>query len=618
MLIRLCRLLASLKLAVILIVLLAGVLATATFLEAVNGREYAQWYVYDSPWFFGLLAILGLNILAATLVRFPWQRRQIGFVVTHAGLLVLLAGSMQTFFLGVEGQLSLREGEQSDRFMVTDRSLITAKRAKGRGTVSTQFSFHAGPVDWTSDRELDFGELDGFGLRVLRFIRHAREWGHWVADDADYEGAVLELSLLGPDDQVVARDWLAASPSGGQVTIGATKYTLLPLSDESMVEEFLEPPTQELGTRGVLAIHHEGRRELICVDEHVGDRVPVGRAEMEVEILEYLPNAKPTAMGKFVSAGDRPENPLLELRIHQSDSPSATRQIAFAKLPLLNLDAVHGGPSPIKFWYHHPHVTVEPGAVFMQAPSGRLYCRTVVGGALQSPREVRSGDRVSLGAQFSVVLGRHIPKARQEVNFAPVELAPGEANPPEAAALVEVTSGDVKRLVWLKRNDAWYGTRRILGANGPIVLSFGYQSVPLGFQLSLDQFTRELNPGRMGNAGFASTVQVVDAAKGIDRRHRISMNQPLAYGKYRFYQSSFQELPGGAHSSVLAVANDPGRFLKYAGSLMICGGIFIMFSMRSYVFKRVPRLRLVRKRPSVAADVALAGRSAADTVDKAA
>ena len=70
------RWLASLKLAVFLIVLLAAVLAWATFLEAGKGREYAQWYVYDSPWFLGLLAVLGMNILAATLVRFPWQRKQ--------------------------------------------------------------------------------------------------------------------------------------------------------------------------------------------------------------------------------------------------------------------------------------------------------------------------------------------------------------------------------------------------------------------------------------------------------------------------------------------------------------------------------------------------------------
>ena len=83
--------LASLKLAVILIVVLAAVLAWATLLESASGREYAQWYVYKSDWFIGLLGLLGVNILAATLIRWPWTKSRSGFVMTHAGLLVLLA-----------------------------------------------------------------------------------------------------------------------------------------------------------------------------------------------------------------------------------------------------------------------------------------------------------------------------------------------------------------------------------------------------------------------------------------------------------------------------------------------------------------------------------------------
>ena len=61
--------LGSLKLGVVLLVVLAAVLAWATLLESSRGREYAAWYVYSSPWFVSLLGTLGLNILAAALVR---------------------------------------------------------------------------------------------------------------------------------------------------------------------------------------------------------------------------------------------------------------------------------------------------------------------------------------------------------------------------------------------------------------------------------------------------------------------------------------------------------------------------------------------------------------------
>ena len=81
------RFLASLKLAVISISTLAATLAYATFFESWYGAGAAQQYIYRSPGFAILLAFLGMNILCAALIRYPWKKRQTGFVVTHAGLL---------------------------------------------------------------------------------------------------------------------------------------------------------------------------------------------------------------------------------------------------------------------------------------------------------------------------------------------------------------------------------------------------------------------------------------------------------------------------------------------------------------------------------------------------
>ena len=66
-----------------------------------------------SPGFALLLAFLGANILCAALIRFPWKKRQTGFVITHAGLLVLLAGSWYSLQHADEGQLGMLEGEVS-------------------------------------------------------------------------------------------------------------------------------------------------------------------------------------------------------------------------------------------------------------------------------------------------------------------------------------------------------------------------------------------------------------------------------------------------------------------------------------------------------------------------
>jgi hypothetical protein len=461
--IALFRRLASLKLAVLLLVVLAGVLSVATFLDAARGPDYAQWYVYHAWWFAALLALLAANILAAALIRFPWGYRRIGFLLTHAGLLVLLAGSIRSFMDGVSGQLSLVEGETAREFLVTDRSQFMVQwqgqgGATGRPPVA--FAFRPGPVDWPEGKTLDFGELGGVGLKVLKFYAHAGVAERWVEDERGLGNPALRLALAGPDGQTVRELWLGCGPSGAEASLGAVSLELHRAPVDSMLEDFLKPPTLADQKQGVLSIHHEGRVERIGVSEHLGKKVPVGKSKIAVEIVRYLPHA------------------------------------------------------------------------------------------------------------------------RRETGFQPLEFAAGQAAGAEPAALVEISTEEGTEQIWLKRNDPKHGFRTMPTPQGPLAASFRFERVPLDFSLTLLRFQRGLNPGGAGDASFASTVRLADRASKVDQEHEIAMNQPLAHGKYRFYQASFDEPPDGRKRSVLAVACDPGRSLKYAGSLMLCAGILAMISVR--------------------------------------
>jgi ABC-type transport system involved in cytochrome c biogenesis permease subunit len=376
-----------LKWAVVLLVFLAAVLAWATLLEARNGREYAAWYVYASPWFISLLALLGVNILAATVIRFPWSRQQAGFVVTHGGLLVLLGGAIQTFLGGVEGQVTLREGQRTERFQVTSRSVVNAAWDSGGKRSATDFLFTPGPVDWPERRTLDFGTADSLGLKVLRFFRHARHQTDWIADDRDFDGPALQLQVHGPSGNALAEDWLSAGVFGGEAIVGPTRYELLPLPVASMADDFLQPPA-DLGKSGVLSVHYRGRMQRIPVDGNLAKRIAVGDDGAAVELVEYLADAKPTPKGGFVSISTKARNPLLELKVHLPGREQPWRQVSFALRPLLNLDAVQGETCPVKFWYHHAGLKPVPGAVFAQTPDGKLYCRAEADAVYGPPREV--------------------------------------------------------------------------------------------------------------------------------------------------------------------------------------------------------------------------------------
>src|SRR4051812_45310308 len=118
------RFLASLKLAVFSLGTLAAVLAYATFFESWHGTSAVQEWIYQTKWFAVLLAFLGVNILCAALIRYPWKRRQTGFVITHAGLLVLLAGSFYSLKTSEEGQVGMTEGDARAEMVRMDSPVI--------------------------------------------------------------------------------------------------------------------------------------------------------------------------------------------------------------------------------------------------------------------------------------------------------------------------------------------------------------------------------------------------------------------------------------------------------------------------------------------------------------
>jgi cytochrome c-type biogenesis protein CcsB len=113
--------LASLKLAVILLVILLIGLAAGTIVERNYGTPVAQRAVYFAWWFIALEVVFVVNVVASLVVHFPWAKDKLGYLLTHAGLVVTLAGAGTTYFVGLDGQLGLWEGESGDQATLLTR-----------------------------------------------------------------------------------------------------------------------------------------------------------------------------------------------------------------------------------------------------------------------------------------------------------------------------------------------------------------------------------------------------------------------------------------------------------------------------------------------------------------
>ena len=106
-----------------MVLILAGTFAQVHFgIHEVQQRYFQSWFVwwpdrsigFKIPIFPGghlLGAILLVNLIAAHARRFRWAWRKLGIHLTHAGLIIMLAGGLFTDLFAVESHMRLAGGE---------------------------------------------------------------------------------------------------------------------------------------------------------------------------------------------------------------------------------------------------------------------------------------------------------------------------------------------------------------------------------------------------------------------------------------------------------------------------------------------------------------------------
>ena len=108
------------------------------------------------------------------------------------------------------------------------------------------------------------------------------------------------------------------------------------------------------------------------------------------------------------------------------------------------------------------------------------------------------------------------------------------------------------------------------------------QRVKHPFSLTLLKATHTVYPGTDIPKDFRSRVQINNPQAGEKREVEISMNHPLRYGGYTYYQYQMSagemvERAGQTPSSVLSVVRNPSWLTPYIGCILVGVGLLIQF-----------------------------------------
>lgn len=219
--------LASLKLAVILLVLLLIGLSVGTIVETRAGAEEAGRLVYYAWWFLGLQGLFTLNLALSLADLFPWAKKRIGFVVVHASLLLIFAGSAVTYFFKIEGNLSLWEGESAS--IIEQHVHANGQHQESETVVRHQLPFTVKLDDFVLDTYPGTMRPAGFSSQV-QVTDH--ETGKtfpakiWMNNELHYRGYALFQSSY---QQMAGREAtvLAVSKDPGQTIVFTGFITLI-------------------------------------------------------------------------------------------------------------------------------------------------------------------------------------------------------------------------------------------------------------------------------------------------------------------------------------------------------------------------------------------------------
>lgn len=107
------KFLASIKLAVIILIGLAVISAVGTFYESLYNADYAKKVVYYSFWMFFFQGLLAVNLIAVMVDRWPWKMRHVSFILAHIGIILMLIGSLQTYLYGIDGVMVFPLGSKN-------------------------------------------------------------------------------------------------------------------------------------------------------------------------------------------------------------------------------------------------------------------------------------------------------------------------------------------------------------------------------------------------------------------------------------------------------------------------------------------------------------------------
>jgi hypothetical protein len=512
---------ASVKFAVVIILVFAIYLTIGTFVESYHGTEFANRLIYKSTPFMLVQFFMFLSILMATIVRLPPKKILYGFYMLHTGLILIFIGSVVTYIAGVDGSMFLPPNANNNKIELSDYELkiqfVHDQKEIIFGLPNNAYTTNLG--------------YEYENIKILSYLPFADYQTTWIPAQNSDKTSSGEYQLF--------------NENFGEMLI----FSAHPLSSYESNSKL-----------GPLNVHYMPLALFKCFGKESKSNLIVWHIQDQICFTPEERNINPgetTKGNRFIVFEDKKEF----IKFFPEFSP----------IPILDdLKLDENSPYRIfsrKIFEGSPHLFIFGAHIAYFDPNDEKWVT----------KEGTIGDIHTLpwmGFQLKVI--------RFDLANYPKKI-PSYTKPIQDNG--NMVAGKLKAVnVRFSSNpsqDYWISDEapvEIEVNNKKMIFDLVKKTIQVPFELTLDRFKMDMDPGTNNPASYESFVKLFtgDAQSEV---HHIFMNNPLKFKDFTFYQASYFETEQG-YGTVLSVNYDPGRWIKYLGSLLLVIGTAWHFYLR--------------------------------------
>ena len=172
---RITDILFSSKTTIFLLIVLAIAMGTGTFVEDKYDTITSKELIYNTKWFELTFVLLALNFIGQINIYHMFRKEKIGGLMFHLAFVIMILGAGITRYFGYEGNMHIREGEESNILISSEQYLRVSVKDEDK-EFKQDFPVNFGQYSKNKfETEISTEQNSKINIKCKEFIKNAIE-----------------------------------------------------------------------------------------------------------------------------------------------------------------------------------------------------------------------------------------------------------------------------------------------------------------------------------------------------------------------------------------------------------------------------------------------------------